>query len=539
MNFTALQRTETPKLFNDYLKNVPDVAKFYPAHFQNDLSAMLSSRAKTAASREELAAILHRQNQQWTKSARVAENIDKLKNNNVLAVVTGQQAGMLGGPLYTFYKIMTTVKYCQKLARDYPDFQFVPVFWMEVNDSDFAEIATIHYLNKENDLKTLTAEENPAEQGWPIALRKVPEALRSWREEIDSDFHDTDFKTAAIERFFAPYQTSTLLKDAFAKLIAAFFENHGVVMIDPSDPAVNRLAAPLYRKAVEQNAALVEKLVRRSQDIEAAGYAAQIHINPQQSLLFYTDSQNRRMRIDQNDSGFVLHGGEARAFSAEELLREQNLLRLSPNVALRPLLQDWLLPTAVYVAGPSEVAYLAQVAALYEAFEMPMPAVAPRHRMTLIESKIQKQIDKYKLDIAEILDNHPDYIDRVFQKSVGQETFQLLKTTNDTIAEALAKLENSLKEMDPTLVASLEKTRNNIEGSFGKLNQKVTRSIEQNNEIMLRQLEKVLVSLMPKNNFQERVFSAIYFSIKYGLHFWDELLTMLPENPVDHYIVKL
>ena len=539
MQFTLLQRTETPKLFNDYLKKLPDAATFYPAHFQNNLSEMLSARSKTAVSREELAAILHRQTQQWTKSARVAENIDKLKNNNALAVVTGQQAGMLGGPLYTFYKIMTAVKYCQKLAGEYPDFQFVPVFWMEVNDSDFAEIATIHYLNKENDLKTLTAEENPAEQGWPIALRKVPEALKNWREEIDGDFHDTEFKTAAIERFFAPYQTSTLLKDAFAKLIAAFFAEYGVVIIDPSDAAVNRLAAPLYRKAVKQNAGLVEKLIRRSQVIEEAGYKAQIHVDSRQSLLFYTDAQNRRLRIDQGENGFVLHGDETRTFSAEELVSEQNLSRLSPNVALRPVLQDWLLPTAAYVGGPSEVAYLAQVAALYEAFEMPMPVVVPRHRMTLVESKIQKQIDKYGLDIAEILDNHPDYIDRVFQKSVGQETFELLKTTNDTIAEALTKLETSLKEMDPTLVASLEKTRNNIEGSFGKLNQKVTRSIEQNNEIMLRQLEKVLLSLMPKNNFQERVFSVIYFSIKYGLNFWDELLTVLPENPVDHYIVKL
>jgi bacillithiol biosynthesis cysteine-adding enzyme BshC len=539
MDFTPLQRTETPKIFNDYLKNLPQATNFYPAHFQSNFLKLLALRASVGASRERLSEILHQQNQQWTNSPRVAENIDKLKNNKTLAVVTGQQAGMLGGPLYTFYKIMTAVKYCQKLAREYPDFQFVPIFWMEVNDSDFAEIATIYYLNKENELKTLVAQEEPAEQGWPIALRKIPESLKNWREEIDNDFYDTEFKAAAIEQFFAPYQTSTLLKDAFAKLIAAFFAPHGVVIFDPSDTVINQLATPIYQKAIQQNSRLIKQLIRRSQEIEAAGYSPQIHINPQQTLLFYTNAKNRRLRIDQGENGFVLHDEQPVNLSVDELLSAEVLQCLSPNVALRPLIQDWVLPTAAYVAGPSEVAYLAQVAVLYEVFEMPMPVIVPRHRMTLVESKIQKQIEKYKLDVAEILENHSDYIDRIFQKSVGQEIFQLLNSTNDTIADSLLKLEKRLKEMDPTLVASLEKTRQNIEGSFGKLNQKVTRSIEQNNEIMVRQLEKVLLNLMPQNNFQERVFSVVYFSIKYGLNFWDKLMGSLPEDPVNHYIIKL
>ena len=543
MQFQPLKRSETPDIFNDYLHNPEKIRAFYPHHFTGNWAKVIDERSHFTIPRAELVAALRNQHSRWNTGKATLQHIEKLADSNTFAVVTGQQAGVLGGPLYTFFKTMTVINLAKQLQQQFPEKQFVPVFWLEVNDSDFAEIAKTHYLTKENELKTLQLDESPDEADKPIAARKISDAVAKWREIADADFFDTEFKSAALDAFIGSYKSGRGYADAFADLLLTFFGEHGLVLFDPSGSGVCRLAQPLFEKALTNADKILNVANQRNNELSDAGYGTQIHFNPNQTLLFLNDKNARRVRVDIDDSGqFLLKYPDGhRPVAREDLLKtcSDSPQYLSPNVALRPLMQDSLLPTVAYVGGPSEVAYFAQVAALYSHFEIPMPVIFPRHRLTIVEGKIQKQIDKNELDFAEILENRPDFIDTVIRNGAGQQLFNSVESTSKTISDTLNALHSQLEAVDPTLVNSLEKTRDSIEGNFEKLSGKIVRSLEQRNETLVRQLEKIQLNLLPGGNYQERVLSMLYFIVKYGPDFVENLLENLPEDPSPHYIVKL
>lgn len=543
MNIQPITIQEQNALFADYLTNFSKVQDFYSFHYRNDWAAAIKARSGFEVPRNKLAEILSAQNRQWGAAERTLENINRLKSPKTLAVVTGQQAGILGGPLYTFFKTMTVLRLTGKLKKEYPEYDFVPVFWMEVNDNDFKEISAINYISKENQLKTLSVEEKEADALKPVFARQVDGQIRQWRQALGDDFFDTEFKETALNSFFDSYLSSQNYADAFAGLLLKFFGKHGLIVMNPSDPAVCRLTTPLFTSALKSREAVLQDFNERSKALEKAGYNPQISLGDNQTLLFHNDSQLRRVRIDFDpNGGFLLKYSEGyQSITEDELLNNdaEKPQCLSPNVALRPLMQDTLLPTIAYVAGPAEVAYFAQVETLYRRFNIPMPVIYPRHRLTIVEGKIQKNIEKFGLNYGEILSQKPsfreEFLRRISDSSVGQTVESVEKNT----VQLMERLQEEIAAFDPTLVNSVEKTRQNIEGSFRQLSGKITRAMEQKNQVQMQQLEKILLNLLPGNNFQERKLNMIYFCIKYGVGFVDEIFALLPDETKTYYILTL
>ncbi|MCB0276510.1 MAG: bacillithiol biosynthesis BshC, partial [Calditrichaeota bacterium] len=282
---------------------------------------------------------------------------------------------------------------------------------------------------------------------------------------------------------------------------------------------------------------------QRSAALAEAGFPAQISHRENQSLLFWVDENQRRMRLDLDGrGGFTAnHPDGPRPLSEAELLAvlDTDGQMLSPNVALRPLLQDSLLPTAAYIGGPAEVAYFSQIAALYSHFGMHMPVIMPRHRLTLVESKIQRVLDKLNLSVGQILEGDAGFVADYLRRHAGQELAEGIRSAETQIQDALQKVENLLQEADPTLLNGLEKTRGNIEGSFGKLREKITRSLEQQNGTLVAQLERVQRFLTPEGVPQERLIGAFYFLVKYGPGLLTDLADVLTDDVVRHHVVAL
>ncbi|HQU72529.1 MAG TPA: bacillithiol biosynthesis BshC, partial [Calditrichia bacterium] len=275
MNISSLELPAGNALFAAYLNRDPQLKPFYPTHFLADPAETFAARAGQEYPRRELVEVLQKQNSGWGATAATLANIGKLADPQTLAVVTGQQAGILGGPLYTFYKILSVLKFSRLFAERHPGYQFVPVFWLEVNDADFAEISKTWYFDRANELKSLLLGENPADALKPIHYRQLDDSPAAWRDTLAEDTVESEFRDAVFDRYFEAYRAGAPIGEAMATLLHGLFGESGLVILNPADPAANRLARPLYERAIRTAGELSTLFGQRSAALAEAGFQAQ------------------------------------------------------------------------------------------------------------------------------------------------------------------------------------------------------------------------------------------------------------------------
>ncbi len=544
MKWKAIPFPDKNTIYRDYISNFQKLAAFYPGNPSQSIESLLQERSERDYPRSQLATIFHRQHQQWGFHPAIKRNIDELTAPNTLAVVTGQQAGVFTSPLYTIYKIFTTIQQSRILKQWYPRYQFVPIFWMEVDDSDYQEINHCYYIRKDNQLQRLELEEKPEDTGKPIFLRKLPESITHWRDRIRNDFFPTEFLDTVLEHYFNVYQAGTPIATAFAKMLVQLFGAQGLLILNPSSAEVKTLGKTVFQTAIHQRHAILETFWKRNQQLETAGYHSQIHLKHGQTLLFWIDDQGRRVRLDCDDSEECLlrYSHSHQPVTYTEILREidETPHRFTTNVALRPIFQDSILPTAIYVGGPAEVAYFAQLHALYPLFQLPMPAILPRHRITIVETKIQKIIQKYHIPYEKLFAENFHFLEKDLQQRMAQHPLQeQLSQLQRMIAASIQQLEPEVHAFDPTLVKALQHTTQTIQQALTKFTHKIQRAAENKDQTRTQQLERMLTYLFPRHLPQERVLAPFYFQIKYGWSFFEQMLETLPEEVRTHWVVEL
>ncbi len=383
-------------LFLDYLYEYDNLKDFYKHNFRNREQYKKIFKNITAsdnAVRTRLKNILSSQYADINPSDKTQKNIDLLARDNTLTIVTGQQLGILGGPLYTFYKIITVIKLSNHLNSRYDEFNFVPVFWLEGDDHDFNEVRTISVFNNDNQVNKIgyKDEVEPDEAKKSIGITEFDESIYEFFNELDNNLRDTEFKKPLLDKLKRMYESGNTFKTSFRQLIHSFFDDFGLVLLDPQDKQVKDLLKPVFRKEINDFREHTQRLVHVSAKLEET-YHAQVKVHPV-NLFFSTD--DGRYSIEPVDKEFRLKR-KRKNFTKEELLDlvENEPERFSPNVLLRPICQDYILPTAFYVGGPSEVSYFAQLLPLYDLFKIPAPIIYPRSSVTLLEVNIKKTLDK-------------------------------------------------------------------------------------------------------------------------------------------------
>jgi bacillithiol biosynthesis cysteine-adding enzyme BshC len=533
------QIPHTAKLFTDFLYHFERVARFYPDYGRN--AAPLAARAGQIAAlpyeREGLADALTRINRRAESSDLTFENINLLRRSGSVAVVTGQQAGLFTGPLYTIFKALTTIK----LARCLNDqgVKAVPVFWVASEDHDFEEVNHCKVVDTDGHIKQIRYESCGHSQDLPVGQVELCEGIDQKITEMlgslpHSEFSD-DIKTA----LRGTYRTKALFAEAFSSLMARIFKDYGVVLLDPLDEGLKRIAAPIYASALEKSSEIAQALTRRSAELIEAGYHAQVHVSEDMVPLFIMD-EGRRVALTSRDNRFYVKGSD-RSFSRQELVEMADKCStcFSPNVTLRPVVQDFLLPTAAYIGGPAEIAYFAQVRAVYEILGRPLPCVLPRASMTIVEGRHQKTMKKYSLGLADFFDGLHNAISKVVEKSLDRETASIFAETESGLTTQLDRLEQALRRTDATLVASVKLAREKILHQVEHLRTRFVHSSARRDEAAYRQVERACTTLFPEKNMQERELNIYYFLARYGPKLIDQLYEATEIGFSNHKLVYI
>ena len=526
-------------LFTTYCTDFERVAAYYAGDWQDPAARRTAAEraAHHPRDRAALVEVLLEQNERWGLDDATRAHIEALREPEAVAVVTGQQVGLLTGPLYTPYKTITAVQLARQMAEE-TGRPVVPVFWLEGGDHDLEEVTGIKIL-RQNEVvalrytgHTLPEEGNLGPVGRLTLTKQIEAVLREVEETLPpSDFHD-----ALLQSLRDAYQPGTTLLDAFARFMRSLFPEAGLVFMDPDDARFKRLAAPLFRCEIEDYQTAHDALATVSADLEQ-DFHAQVKTRP--TNLFLINGTGRHA-LDADGDGFTLRGTDE-TFTREELLAllDDAPERFSPNVVLRPLMQDLLLPTAAYVAGPGEVAYFAQYKPLYAWAGQPMPIVYPRASVSLVESKVQKVLDRYGLDVAAFEADLDRLFQRVVLDNMEVDIDAVFKEAGRHLHQAINDLKPGVEQVDRTLVKAAEGTRAALMKEMEKFKARVVRAEKQSQEQIRAQLEKAKVNLFPGDGLQERTLSALYFLNKYGLDLCTRLETDLSLDTSTHQVVAL
>lgn len=522
------------RLFRDYCARYEDVSEFFAGDFRDpDERRKAADRAAAVErDRETLADVLLAQNARWGMDDAVRSNIDALRQADSVVTITGQQVGLFSGPFYTILKTITTLQTAEQLAAE-TGRPVVPVFWLGTEDHDFDEMSTAHFLRR-NELVDVSYP-RPERVG-AVGRLRFDGTIDVLVDQLDEILPPSDFKPALMERVREAYRSGRTFGEAFALLMAALFEGTGLVLVDADEPRLKRLAAPMYAREIADPESLSEGIRATSAQL-AQTYHEQVQTRPTNLFLLEGDA---RRALDAVNSRFTFRDGSQSFTEAElEAMLREDPGRFSPNVVLRPLTQDILFPTAMYVAGPGEVAYFAQYRSAYEWAGLPMPLVYPRASVTIVESKVAKVLEKYKLDVEDFEEDVHRLFQRVVLEAMDVDIDELFNDASRHLHEAVNRLKPEVEKVDRTLVKSAEALRSALMGELMDFKSKVVRAEKRSHDEVRGQLEKADVNLFPRGKQQERVISVLYFLNKYSLGLVGDLRASLSTDTTAHQIVEL
>jgi bacillithiol biosynthesis cysteine-adding enzyme BshC len=537
LRFTDIPRTT--RLFGDFLYDYSKVGRFYTDCGRS--VAPLADHARQIGlqsfDRKRVPDALERINGAAGSSRLAFKHIEMLRNPGSVAIVTGQQAGLFTGPLYTIHKALTVIKLAACLREQ--GVQAVPVFWIASEDHDYDEVNHVKVLDREGQLKTVRYEASEFPNDVPVGRVVLGEGISRSIDEFIAMLPSSEF-TPDIERDLREsYAPGTGFAAAFAKLMARLFKDYGVVLLDPLDEELKQAAAPLYSQAIEKAEEIAQALVTRSRELEAAGYHAQVHVSEDMVPLFIVD-EGRRVAMTRENGRFKVKGSD-RSFSRDELvaLAKRCPSCFSPNVTLRPIVQDYLLPTAAYIGGPSEIAYFAQLRAVYETLGRQEPCVLPRASVTMVEGRHQKTMKKYGLELRDFFDGLHAAVTKVVEQSLDRGTAQSFEETERVFNEQLDQLDSWLGKADRTLSDSVAGARAKIMYQIEHLRTRFIHASAHREETAYRQVERAYTTLYPEKNLQERELNAYYFLSRYGPSLIEELYNAAEIGFSNHKLVYI
>jgi bacillithiol synthase len=327
---------------------------------------------------------------------------------------------------------------------------------------------------------------------------------------------------------------------AFGKLMARLFSRWGVILLDPLDEEVHRIAAPVFDRAISQAPAVRKALLERSSDLVKAGYHAQVHVTDD-TVPFFVTRDGNRLPLRQREGKFLLDETEPVSESELKALLGREPLAFSANALMRPLVQDTILPTVAYVAGPSELAYFGQAQVLYEALGRPMPVIFPRAAFTLVDRRVQRLMEKYELNVEDVWQGDENVGRRIaasgFSDDGASGWSERFDRNERDLWEILERMRHEIQVLDPTLLDSLKHAEEKMKYQLEKLRGKISRAALQKSELLSRHGESLMRFLAPRKDLQEREVSGIYFLGRAGCDILDRLLEQTQTRSSDHQVV--
>lgn len=533
------QIPHTTRLFTDLLAYSSNIQPFYPRSpiFHEWMKTESEQVSYDSSRRQEVASILERQNQSWNASAKTLANIDRLRNG-AFAVVTGQQVGLFGGPMFAIYKALTAVKLAEEATA--AGIEAVPVFWLATYDHDLAEVNHVALPSADGAMQVLSTPSHGV-AGAQVGVVHFGDEINPVVEQAVALLGETE----AAQCIRDCYRVGETLGTAFARLYAKIFAEWGVIILDPSDPELSRIAQPIYRAAVERSGELAAALLERGKALEQAGYHQQVKVTESSVLLFTTRNGARTpisRRVIDSSSEFVIDGeAAAEKLTQAELITEINEHpeHFSPNVLLRPIVEDYLLPTLAYTGGAAEAAYFGQAGVVYEALLGRVTPIVSRFSATLIEPKIQRLLDKHGLAITDVFEGPEALRKEIAARQLPQDLQAAFDHAKKSFEDNFSRVKEKLEKLDKTLVDAAETSRSKMQHQLEKLYSQAARAEAQKGEVVSRHAELLSESLYPDKGLQERGVGGIHFMARYGSDLLHQLYQTIHSDCHDHQVIEL
>jgi bacillithiol biosynthesis cysteine-adding enzyme BshC len=530
------------RLFLEYLEDPTRLRRFYPeaVRFHHELAERRRRVLENhQTDRGALCDALERLNAGWGAGEQTLGSVRRLRAEGSVAVVTGQQTGLFTGPLYTLYKALSAVKLAACLTARGTD--AVPVFWMATEDHDWEEVQTAQVIACDGRLADVAVPSALHRDGEPVGGVRLDESAEEATRRLLDLVPSSEFRPELERLVGDAYRPGRTYGEAFARMLSALTGEFGLVILDPTDAALKRLAAPLYAEAARLGAEVAAATDARSRELERAGYHAQVHTSPDSFPLFLIDDGGARRALTRTGDGRYRAKGDGRDWTTEELaalaLRQPE--RLSPNVTLRAVVQDYLLPTVAYFGGAAEVAYFAQTAESYRLLGRPATPVLHRASLTVVERRTGRTLERYGLRLEDFFGGLDPVIARVVEGHLGAELAGAFDATDAAVARALEELQGRLRDFDPTLADALDGGRRKIVHQLEGLRTRFHRAQVRRDRAVLRQLERAATALYPEKSLQERHVNVASLLARHGRYFVRWIHDAIDLSTADHQIVYL
>jgi bacillithiol biosynthesis cysteine-adding enzyme BshC len=502
-----------PELVRDYLAGAPGAAPFYAAYpFDPEAyrrKAAAVTRRLPAAQRALLAPALR------PLSAGAAARLDRILAGDGYVVTTGQQAGLFGGPLYTVNKALSALRLAEALEA-LLEKPVLAVFWIAADDHDWAEVNHTWVLDRNGAALRIDVSADPAAVPHAMADRPLGDGIRAALEALERALPETDFSPALLDAVRSAYRPDTTVAGAFEALLAELFEGHDLALLNSAHPALRQAASPLVRRALENSARDSALIAGATERLAAAGYPAQVQVADAASNVFLHDEHGRDRLVRESGAWETRRTRRRLEDDALAALLQEQPERFSPNVFLRPVVESALLPTLAYVGGPAEISYFAQIGCLFEAHGVEPPIAFPRFRITLVEGRVRRVLEKFGLDVDAFTRPLHELIAELVRREVPEEVTRAVSGMRAAVAEGYAALTHGAAAVDPTLEAWMLKQRNAALINLNDAERKVASHLRRRMNIEIGQLERAAASIAPAGTPQERALSVIPYLARYG-----------------------
>jgi len=528
MESACLRHTEIPHtsaLFSDYEYRFDKVARFYGYNPHDGQSYAAAAReiAYPEDRRAALVAALRASNSETA-------SLDLLARPGTVAVVTGQQVGLFSGPAYSIYKALTAIRLAARLSEQ--GIPAVPMFWLPTEDHDLAEVNHTFVFDPDHRPVPLRVDANGGSErpvgGIPIAAPPV--------DQLRDALAGFAYGEEVSELVRGAYPPGATFGGAFRALLQRLLAGRGVLFVDPLDEAIRRLAAPLIQEAIRQDEALHHNLLERGADLASAGYHAQVHVETKTSLVFLLEG-DRRATLRRQNGEYVLKEkrGAGRKYSAADLIGRAE--QLSPNALLRPVVQDYVLPTVAYVGGPAELAYMAQSQVLYHQLLHRTPVWVSRAGFTILDARCAKLADRYGLTVPAFFHGEERVQQAVAQTLVPPALAAEFGAVRKSVSSSVEQLRDDLARFDATLSAAASKSLAKISYQLSKLEHKTARETLKRNERAAADASYMSGLIFPEKHLQERFYSILPFLARHGVEplmdrLYDEVRLDCPDHRV-------
>ena len=525
------------RLASDYAFAYANVAPFFagdpatPAAWADTITRSQSLERQPA----EIARVIAAQQELRGAPAASRASAARLADPATRVVITGQQAGVFGGPLFTLLKALTAMKLAAKVEREHK-VPVVPVFWIDAEDHDWPEVSGCTVLDADLAPSTIRLADLAGAGDLPIAQLSLTADISTAIDELDAALPDSEFKAGIIDSLRKAYAPGLGMATAFGKWIEEVLGPHGLVVYDSADPAAKPLARDVFVTEVSQPGNTARIAARAGEALVAKGYHAQATLAEGTVSVFHLNAERLAVRVDGNQA-FI---GE-RALSLPQLVDEarEHPEHFSPNVLLRPIVQDTVFPTICYVAGPNELAYLGQLQEVYAHFGVPMPLMYQRATATLADSATLRFLNKYELPLTALRAQDEAALNHLLESQLPPTVEQSLTAVSAVIDERMAAVSAAVPQIDPTLEGAVKSTLGKLQHEVHSLHNKVIQAAKRRDETLRRQFQRAQALTFPQGHPQEREVGFVWFLNRYGPALVDRLIDELPLEMGHHWVLTI